>query len=613
MVGSTLGTHRPGAPSIMAKLKSVVIASLVLILVTPVAVAGPFTLARVDGATGGTLGLQASVAGFDDGQGVMPQGAPGAGLSDRVATFGTTAGDGNGFVLNSFYASATPSSHFGPNGILANAVGADHIYPTVAGGFLAWYGRWSDLDADGVIDDQRANADSPSDEFLHHGEADGTAGLIMVSWAYPSNPHSGCRPTGVVTLHQCRDSILDAEGGHGLRLEGGLRTFGAFEDPSRRAHDFAYADHTDGGDTGDEIWINSNGWFTTFADDGFLMTTSILTVANARPAPATAEGYVLDPPFAGPDELRDVDVYRAVSPDIEALYLAVMAPARAMVLALDQDLAATARDLEEDGTRATVDSFIGPQDDRLSPGWGFENACGCDYGSDYWPFLDLQMRLATGVPNVVLPNDESIGHPLYNHVGWSAGTRSGAERNTAPGILTAVSHSGWFHDANGDGWIGDACPREEATRAGGPCQNPYRYGAVDDPNDYSGEDALGEYLPSCAPAAASTVIVLPIEGNTWLPGTLLLRNYNHIDPRAEGTGAVILAGTTQATLRMEVATCDTGQSYAWSQDAILLPGGSIPGTLAAYMSVAFPGFVNNDGIDVAPMELADLDLLIRVL
>ncbi len=583
----------------------------VAMLVAPTAMAGHYTLVRADRDAGGALGFMASVSEWnDDGSDSMPSGAVGAGLSERLTVPSGTPGDGASIVLDSRYVHAGVNSNFDPN-FYGRAVFGDapRIYPGI-GSFMAWYGVWNDLDNDGVIDEYQRNLANPADEFSWHGAANGNQGINMLSWMHPSNSDVSCRPP-VAPVNACRDDLNDEP------PQAGLHTLGALDDPASQTPDFAYTDRTNGEAPGDEAWLSGNGWMSAFTDESFVMTTWVLTSANPNAAAGSATRYDIDPANPGNDQLRDIDRYESLSAEVEALYLAAAPAGRAAWTILGQTvLEPVQRNISE---LDDADEITGPVDDLIFPGRAFDGqTCAvCNFLEGWAPFLDLQTDVVRPLPNVVLPDGTNVGPWGFQGQGFSPFTAEGGDRSAVPGFLIGIAQLGWFFDANGDGWIGEGCPNEKNRT--GACENPYEDGSQDDPNNYGAymdqnpETPNTEFIPNCRPAASSIFYYEPVD-TIWPPGTLLARQFNHIGGTvASGDGAPyeLLTGTTKVGLRPDTNACTGAEPNAYTNDAIILPTGTLTFAIRASVTANFPAFKDaSRGIDLPAYTITDVDVIV---
>ncbi len=601
----------------MRKAHIVLILTMAAVLIAPSAMAVHFTVTRADRDArdlGGPGALWHGMSRWnDDGSDVMPAGAVGGGLDERLHVIGGTPGDGNTLVFDSRYLPmagvlGAPTDEF--TGLVSEG---NRIMPGL-GSFFAWYGIWNDLTGDGIIDDYKADdfANTARDEFFWHGIADGNEGLNMLAWAYPSNPDVGCS-TPVAPINTCRDVDSFAE------PNAGLRTLGALENPGRSRADFAFADRTNV--ESDELWLAGNGFMTTFIDDGLIMTTTVMSIANAQPLAGSAAGFDLDPANPAPDMLRDIDSFESVSPELEALYLSAVAPARGAYLGT----LATVYPIAGNGEAATH-FYRGPVDDLYSPGQAFDGqTCAtCDFATGWSPFLDMQADIVIPVSKVWYPATpagpaNSAGIWGFQGTGVSPTTAEGEDRTAIGGLLIAATNTGYFYDANGDGFVGNACRYEEGYSGSGPCSQPYRWGATDDPNTYAQTHDDGsvneEFIADCSVATPPIRVTVSPVGSDWAAGTLFVPFYNQVLGNYAVDGDIMpaypLTGTEAASLRMEPAACDGQTSPSYTKDAVFLPGGTQLHAIQVSVTVHFRAYTDaSRGISIAPADITDVDMIV---
>ncbi len=547
----------------------------------------------------------------EDGQ-VVPSDAPVglAGLTERVrATVGATAGDGS-IVLNAHTAwGANPMEN------LNFYAGTNFLYPG-ATTFMAWYGAWNDLNGDGIIDEYPPSnlAKAALDEFAWEGLESGRSGAnsaVMNGWILPSHIESAGFLAG-------RPDRL----GTGTPED----TLGAWSDVESTP-DFPYTDRT-GPSEAQPFYVNQAGWSVQTTDEGFIMTTTILSVVEAKRAAGSDIGYDLTVAAA----YRDVDIYQSVDPTVEALYLSVirgvarptydgalntvndtinladavlnetLSPVFDIVdPVLDPIVDAIEEQLPDTSDQdAIIRDAEQAQDDNT---WGWfpneraRSMAGNDYASGYNGWVDAWTRsIVPTVANV----DFSQKHPLLfagvygeNVLGPFSPTQGlSDERRQMGAIINVFASAGAWHDVNGDGWIG------EPTNCGTPTDDPDNFdgdgyckdraahdnGLVDNPHQYGSSEFVGLASALCGLSAEIT----PADGGIWPPGSGILMTADRPTQRIDrGQDYYVpLLGTEKAFLRFDTQ-CSTGTGSR-TIDALFMPSGSFGTNLNLKVTVELP-------------------------
>ncbi len=543
---------------------------------------------------------------------VVPGDAPAglAGIGERVRETPLSVAGQGGRVFNAITV-VQPQIYFNLN----HYAGTDFLWPG-ATGFMAWYGNWNDLNGDGVISDAApdANGNPPSaeanDEFLWRGAEDGNGGLSMVGYIHPSDIEG----TGILAG---RPFLT------GDPLE---ESFGAFATPSA-APDFAYADRTAPAEAGGQpFYVAGPGWSTQTTDESFLVTTTVLSVVDAQKAAGSEVGFDL----ADSASYRDVDVYESLDPTVESLYLS---SARTAKPAYDSGVAAvnsTASAIEAivdeyteglvpsevsdqlDSAEEDSDKAIGATDDVLFgpvPNERAYDMAGNDYASGFAPWLDVTTRFSA--PTLANVDARSVHGALFagvygNNPVTMSPLQKGDDRTQIPGIVQPIASTGLWFDANGDGWIGEACDVDERDAVTGECSNPYNHGQTDNPHDYGDTT---EFVGLGSTLCTYSVTLDPM-GEAWPAGTVIMRTYDR--PTSEITAGrqayEPVTGNGAVSLRFNRQCTDaTGSS---TQDALISPTGSFAFPIAVSLTVTLPPVTDTtQGITFPGATITDNDIL----
>ncbi len=283
-----------------------------------------------DDANGQDLRFWAGVTYEDDGAFVNYPTNPLHDTANKVVAVGREPGDGSLFLdafLNQQRGVEGPYSPF---------------YAPYAGNRMmpgyqvhaARFGWWSDLDTDGVIDDNHDASGSVVDEFKWKGSGSGDTSQLL-GWAVPSNTYWGSVGFATRFWATCPadaafpalDYLIDGTPPtESVKREYNCAAslFGANHDGSYGGLDTRFTDRT-AHSNGHQSYVADNGWETPYTDDGLLVTT--YTVVVAQPG-RTLEG---DWDISVPAALVDVDEYESVDPSLESLYLSMWAAAGANV------------------------------------------------------------------------------------------------------------------------------------------------------------------------------------------------------------------------------------------------------------------------------------------
>lgn len=375
------------------------------------------------------------------------------------------------------------------------------------GGFDAWYGEWSDLNGDGIID-RPDNSDGDDDIVLN---ADVTGGHAYCQNRAPtiggdgqdvnldgSNDVDddeeeagtiGAGPeadTGI--SHRC-DSVTEFQGIPGKRVVVYV-TPGDFNDwvngpigvegggtvtPGPSQPDFILGDVSNPDDTqsaSDGHYVGpSAGFPQVWTDNGVLQTTLTEGIAEPDFTPSQARAY-----NALNGQVVDADVYKAVDPTAEALYAATAGSIwySPTVAGINPD-GGWAPLAQRNAVLTLLGPQVGPTVATLAPPFEQDFPDGYDlddYSGDFGPYLNVFLNtaiqyepgvaLAADADSVYLEGSSYFG--VYGHMG------------------------GWW-DKNGDGWIGTA--NSDACGA-------HACGAVQDPNKYYTAKSNGEFFESAA-------------------------------------------------------------------------------------------------------------------
>ncbi len=230
------------------------------------------------------------------------------GLLDGVANkvvLGATdlVGDGSLFLDSQWYQHA--GLMVASNYHLAEQTGGRQMMYG-AGGFMAWYGWWQDLDLDSRINDHHdsgtchrtAPVDCASvDEFTWKGAGSGDS-LEMVLYFLPGNLPG------------------DFDTSDPMSLTG----FGVWEDATDASPDSTFDDRTESSEQ-EQLWASGSGWPWVWTDKSLLMESQTVVVANPGKS-SSALKYEI----SGPDVSVDVDTYESADPTLEALWASTIGP-----------------------------------------------------------------------------------------------------------------------------------------------------------------------------------------------------------------------------------------------------------------------------------------------
>ncbi len=223
------------------------------------------------------------------------------------------------------------------------------LYAGVAGnrmipgehGHHARYGWWSDKDMDGVIDDNHdrhcatdgGSAACAVDELRWRGVASDEA-TPMIGWAIPSNSYwGGLAEMATRVWPFCWEvptyALFSWPGGAEYGPDDYARTMfdchagvlSAYHNGARAGNEGSFNDDTALAQE-HQSYRAGNRYDNLYTDDGLLVTATFVVVAN--PARDLGNGWDITVPEA----LIDVDVYDAVDPSVESLYLASASAAR---------------------------------------------------------------------------------------------------------------------------------------------------------------------------------------------------------------------------------------------------------------------------------------------
>ncbi len=593
----------------------------------PVAGATHWTLYRagVDDSAGRTS--------EDDGRVITAPGTFLHGRQNAVVESGHVPGDGGLFV----------------DARVGNAVAGTDLYAgalvgagrdQLVAGFhevSVWYGQWSDLDRDGAIDDvQDASCGAgacPDDEFRWRGLATGEDGVLMFIYHIPN-------PTGV-SIGPPRIIVPTILSG--------------YANPTSYKPD-PVADLTSTSNE-EQAWV---GYSTVRADHGFLTTAQTLTIAGAKKVVGGQAPVDFDDPAA----LIDVDVYEAVSPEVEFLYRAAIAthyaatdpiaeiypqvteivgnsrpdvPNAADVLALAAQVSQTAQGIAGDPVLAARKLYIAadpkepnhPLDDfegratygGVGDALGSYNAYGA-YADGFHLYLDTVPRTAmcAGLyANLPDPGGESTNGACAQFAQLGAARASqadpfGAQRGnqrTAGNFVIFQAHFFLWHDLNADTHVGAECdPTDpgsfDAER--NTCRTP-RY-----PWPHW---AVGEMRDICTAARGKgTSFTLTPVGAEWSRVIVLRHAHQTTRVAFEPESIEVPSGSESITLWWR-DTCEGvgGDSPALrARDLIGFLDGSNRFPILVRSEVSLAGYKDAAlGIDVGPEYVVDYDLLAAAL
>ncbi len=600
-------------PSALAR--SLAVAFVILSLVAPSALAGPWALYRAD--------LDDAVARTrEPDHAVVHEPASGLqGRENRVSYPGNQPGDGTLFL------DARLGTRLGVSGGDPVLYADDALVPAGRGDFIvpgnldlsAWYGWWLDVDSDGIIADKHDARADPDDEFIWRGFGSGEPSIGMMSFTIPG------------------DQFYSISGNHAS----------IFYNP--------ISDHTSRSNA-DQGWYGAS-WIR--ADAATLTTVTTVVVAGAKAVPGSSLRYDLD----DPEGLVDVDHYQSLSPDVETLWFAVLrAPwnrdasavnevveaiegasgiARTDVTALASQAIATAlasatplldalRDIERAG--GDLPSFtpsLGKEpttewDDYgglaefggIGDVWGSGNGYDA-YAGGYHLFFDNLARVlacagaevpAAGTSVAVGPACMNVGSPEHVLASTSGDAKS------AGFLLTFEAFVLLWNDKNGDTHIGRVCER---TTNGGfdEARNTCESRKHPRPWPHAPTNmhlpSMSEVVDVCgvAEGRGGDITLTPL-GGPW-PSVMVIRDHRDTGSVTDDGGPETRSDASPIVMRWGDA-CDVGFDTPGSldaRDAVIFPTGASV-AVRVETTVSLARFTNAAlGIDIENERITDVDIL----
>ncbi len=544
----------------------------------------------------------------DDGAIARTPGQPLDGLENRVTFPGATPGDGGRFLdsrvaqgngqLNLYVAQFASDVTSRPDLLFPG--------PVVA---VAWYGEWNDLDGDGAIDDIHDDVGSGADEFVWRGRSSGN------DVAMP------------IYVHPVPKTFPAVVGGNAVRFHG-------FSDGEYRRD--TYDDFTD---AEEQVWINDPAvtWAITpgLYDASILVRLTVITAADAIQDSGHPLRYNVD----SPDALLDVDLYEALSPEVEGLYTSFTAALNPTVDAFNkvaresyaeaQRMAADVVALTDPFTRALAGDAVENAGMAIRPAFPKEpNHIFDDYGGhalfggvgDTLGSYNSYDGYQSDVHFFVDAFGEITIHPTV-HANTGAGPEVYVQRDTLdfsysfavpddgsrphPRQATAIfgvnaDVVAWM-DRNGDGFRGAVCDPSDPNEwdaARNTCRNPRTLDGRFDP--VSG-DGSGASL--CRESAKGSVLVLPLDGE-WT-GAFLVRDYERYSNVVWNQNWEVLLGSEPVTL--EWRPCLSNSSTR-TRDVIVFPAGNPTVTIATSVTMTSGEYVDASGIRRPSETVTDFDV-----
>ncbi len=516
------------------------------------------------------------------------------GLESRNSFPGAPPGSG-GLFLDARIGHRATATSAGMNMVYTEAFAADitgrsDIIIPGPHATAAWYGWWQDLNGDGVIDDYPEEDGSGDDEFKWRGRASGEE-IPMLHYVYPRTQNR------VLAMNN-------------------IGLFGTAVDTYSKENfeDFTNTDH--------RAWIATGGasggsWSVNGPYDSLLVTMTHVTVANPG---LNGPNFGLD--FNAPGTLVDVDVYRAVSPEVGDLYVSVMQAAAPTIRDV-LDVPNTAYDeffyTLNDITETLLSDPMTPINDEIYPrhakepnhvlddygGHAFFGGVGDTFGSfNVYPgyqagdphlFVDAQARTKLAYGNV----DNGFQHEP------SPSLRDDPHKRQA-GVVFGIKAMmlGWV-DKNLDGHFGVICdpqdPQEWDAERGTCKYLPYPHEKVE-----SGGESKGGL---CGITAKDPIMVRPVDGN-W-PGVVVLRNQGDYDLIANDVEGSFDVRVDNEPIFLDWWPC--GSSEASTADVILFPAGNPTVTIQTIWTVTSPSWVDRDGIQHPSETVTDVDIYYPIL
>ncbi len=523
--------------------------------------------------------------------------APGTflhGLVNRVAPAGRTPGDGSR-LLDARVAQGTGLANVFVAHMAADLTQRpDLLLPGPVFG-AAWYGEWHDLNTNGVIDDVHDTLADAMDEFTWRGRSSG-ADVAMPVFTYPI-PKS--YPTNAFRLHGMSD--------------GGFRKD-------------AFVDMTD---SAEQEWASdpARTWAVTpgMYDASVLMRYTMVTAADAIQVKGIPGGFDLSDPAA----LVDVDVYGALNPDVETLYLSASTTLKPTVDGALKPDVSEIEDMLPPFDSPSITIIAGQANSRIQPEFPREpNHILDDYGghatfggvgdvlgshntyegyqSAPHYFVDAQGQInwlptvdadtGTGVHVNVQRGSVDVG--LANYVPHMDDYPHG--RKMTPVFGVGAIFVAWF-DANGDGFRGKVCDTNDP-EAWDAERNTCR--APESTNGQfksTGSDPGGASL--CNESAKSTVSVAPIGGD-W-PGVILVRDQEHYSSVVWNRDWEVL--TDDRVIELEWRACVTDGS-ARTRDVLIFPAGSPTIAFMTTLTSTSGEWIDAHGVRQASETVTDVDI-----
>lgn len=298
--------------------------SLVLVLILTAGALAPFASAQTGQRTfyavhdldGNSLDPGMGLTTEDDGAVASQPGGELDGVENKVI-LNTTDGIGTGgLFLDAVWYSDLKASWFDANHYATPVTGGrDMMFGS--GGFMAWYGWWLDLDADGRIDDFHDSGSCPptkpacggEDEFAWRGVGSGSPGIEMALYVIPTNLPAVTFTNNAIGGLARFDDVGTSPA---WRPD---EAFGAWANASDASPEATFVDRTGHADL-QQMWVNGDGYSYMWTDESLLLTTQSIVVANAEKSSSNTQ-YNLEDPEAS----IDVDIYEAYSPEAESLWV----------------------------------------------------------------------------------------------------------------------------------------------------------------------------------------------------------------------------------------------------------------------------------------------------
>ncbi len=585
-------------------------ALILMTLTAGVASAGPNALyyAGVDDSWGRTL--------EDDQAVVNAPLTPLHGITNRVVESGTTQGDGGRFL------DARVAQRIGDTSIFAGQLAdtatsrPNVIFPGAVHA-VAWYGAWSDINDDGVIDDIQDSADAPGDEFVWRGRSS-SADVPMDLYVHPL----------------INGSVY---AGFGSTSVNALRLYGLGE--GHRYYSETYLDRTD---TDEQHYFQSGSstWAVTPGmEDSFLAPMTHVTVADA----IQVQGGELRRDPNDPNARVDVDRYQSLSPDAELLYISTMTAlkptiwdTRWIVRQFGDMNFALVNGAIEDANRAigrpneVAFLLTSPQFPR-EPNHARDDFNGNaifggvgdiagsyntyeGYQSGYHFIADSQVKfylrpavdVNTGPGGVQVHQGASVFFVLETVSPGVSLTERPHERRAHALFSAGATLSAWW-DKSGDGFRGSVCdpsdPAEwDAER--NTCREYDQYSSRHEFNGGGGDGGAG----LCLNSAKQDLIVTPVGGN-W-PGVVVIKDYEYYSNALWGSTPEVRVDDQPIILEWNPCSGNSGTS---TRDMILFPGGSPTIAVETSFTATSGIWIDSDGVYHAPETVTDVDIYYPVL